>query len=642
MTHIIAVVHGIAAALACAGGFYLAGLVLADRRVGALAGAASFPVIGAAAYVVTCWVAVTARHMPLTGVSAAFAAVVTSLAVLRFRALKPIITMHIVNRMFAAGTLLFAAFYTLAYLLVRPPAAELLLPPTSTGQINLVTYARLARNLIVWGSPDLAAATFDFSRSPAVAVLLAALSVFYHDDPSSAALPLQFAAVALVGVAAFSISRSLFRLSTIASLTIACILLTSVYVSDVADTYRLETAFTVPIALYLIWATANMRADAAAVDLALTFVPGYALLLLTETAALPGVLALQALLIGGRIFASRAAARLAVAAASALVVVLLAFHDQVLASVTHFTFAVDIQSAGLVLAILVMSAVAHTAFNTSWPVRLLPAAADQKLVNALTAYVAIALIVGNVATHALTPRDAAVRIPAAWQNVERLNERSPRDLTLKLAREPGEILAELVRYYLPRTNLHVIPADARLPDFGAIYRQSPLLIQNFGCEGVGHDDTVAVQEVGCLLLAPPSVTLDTSYPFYRTFLAIDFNNMSNREAGGRWSTRRPLRLTLAADPERARVDRSLHVNLLVNPFLPEGVPPQRFLVTWGANRKGVVEVSEAGWVSIPVDSGDWAGNRVWTLPIVIDFPDGRTILFQQLSLSEIARGALVR
>ena len=629
MTHIIAVVHGIAAALACAVVFYVAGLALAGRRVGAPAEAVSLPVVGAAAYVAACWIAVTAWHVRVTEIAAAFVALATSLAVVRFRALKPVITTHIVHRTFATSALLYAAFYIIAYLLIRPPAGELLLPEASTGQINLVTYARYARNLISWGSPDLAAAPFDFSRSPAVPVLLGALSVFYHVDPLHAALPLQFAAVALAGAAAFSISRSLFRLSPIASVTIACILLTSASMSDVTVPYRVETAIVIPLALYLIWAAAKTRPDAGAAALVFTFVPGYALVLLTETAAAPGIVALQGLVISVRIVASRSPAPLAFVGLGVMGVVLL--------GVAH-----GIQSAGLVLAILMMGAVAYAVFNSRWPMRLFSSAADQKLVLALTVYVAIALIVGNVATHAFAPKGAVLRVPGAWQNVERLNERPLRDLTLKLARHPGEIAAELVRYYLPETDVHVIPATAELPDFGTISRQTPLLIQNFGCEGVGHDDTVAVQEVGCLLFAPPSVALDTSYPFYRTFLAIDFANMSSREAGGRRSTRRPLRLTLAADPERTHVDRRLHVNLLVDPLLPDGVPRQRLAVTWGANRTGAVEVGDAGWVSIPVTSGDWSGNRVWTLPIAIHFPDRRTMLFQELSLSEIARGALVR
>ena len=56
----------------------------------------------------------------------------------------------------------------------------------------------------------------------------------------------------------------------------------------------------------------------------------------------------------------------------------------------------------------------------------------------------------------------------------------------------------------------------------------------------------------------------------------------------------------------------------------------------------MIAVGESVWISIPVSSEDWSGNRVWELPIAIDFPDQRTILFDALSISEIARGPLVK
>ena len=39
-----------------------------------------------------------------------------------------------------------------------------------------------------------------------------------------------------------------------------------------------------------------------------------------------------------------------------------------------------------------------------------------------------------------------------------------------------------------------------------------------------------------------------------------------------------------------------------------------------------------------VGSNDWSGNRLWTLPVSIDFPDGRTILFHEIALTESPRG----
>jgi hypothetical protein len=149
-----------------------------------------------------------------------------------------------------------------------------------------------------------------------------------------------------------------------------------------------------------------------------------------------------------------------------------------------------------------------------------------------------------------------------------------------------------------------------------------------------------VNGVGCALLAPPSVTLDTVYPFNRTFLAVDFDNMSERESGGRWSTGATIPITLLADRERTPVDRNLYVNLRLDPFLPAGGSEQ-LAFAWGTEKKGMIAVEKSGWISLPVSSGDWSGNRVWQLRISINFPDRRKILFHDLSVSENARGPLV-
>ena len=156
-----------------------------------------------------------------------------------------------------------------------------------------------------------------------------------------------------------------------------------------------------------------------------------------------------------------------------------------------------------------------------------------------------------------------------------------RELTVKLSRDPGGLLTAMTRYYLPATKLHVIAPGVRLGDFEPVSRQTPLLVQNFGCEGVGHADSVSVPDVGCALLAPPSLTLDTVYPFNRTFLPIDFGSMSEREQGGRWSTGTTMTLRLLADPERTPVARHLYVNLLLNPFLRAASAAAAFFA-WGA------------------------------------------------------------
>ena len=217
-----------------------------------------------------------------------------------------------------------------------------------------------------------------------------------------------------------------------------------------------------------------------------------------------------------------------------------------------------------------------------------------------------------------------------------------RSLTLKVADEPGGVATALAMYYLPGRKAEVIgrsvPLDALT--FDAVSRQEPIFIQNFGCEGIGHEDAVSARGVGCLLMAPPSVVDEVSYPFNRTFLFVHFDRMTAREAGGRWNTQPTLNLALKADPQRVRLDRDMFVNLLVNPFLAVDAKPLQLVVRWGKERRGGIAVRERQWFSLPVSSNDWSGNRIWSVPVAIDFPDGRTILFHEVALTQSPRGAL--
>ena len=192
--------------------------------------------------------------------------------------------------------------------------------------------------------------------------------------------------------------------------------------------------------------------------------------------------------------------------------------------------------------------------------------------------------------------------------------------------------------------MHVI-SDVFSPSeklsFETISGVRPLLIQNYGCQGVGHEDVVTVPEVGCLLLAPPSPVPDVVYPFNRSFLFIDWDYMTAREPGGRWNTRPTLNLRIAADPQRARVAQDAYVNLFLHAFLPPGITAQRLVFSWGHQRRGEITVSGQEWISLPVRTVDWSGNRVWRLPISLAFPDGRSILFHEISVSASPRGRAV-
>jgi hypothetical protein len=266
---------------------------------------------------------------------------------------------------------------------------------------------------------------------------------------------------------------------------------------------------------------------------------------------------------------------------------------------------------------------------------------DRALARSLILYIGAAVVIGNVTVHALAspPRELW---PLTWRALTQAGRMPFRSVTLKIADEPNGVPAALAMYYMPGRKAQVIGrgiSPDQLP-FDSVSRQEPMFIQNFGCEGVGHGDTVPARGVGCLLMAPPSMAVNTSYPFNRTFLFLRFDRMTAREPGGRWNTQPTLNLTLTADPQRVGLDREVFLNFLVNPFLAADARPLRLVVRWGRERRGEIAVRERQWLSLPVGSNDWSGNRVWTVPVAIDFPDSRTILFQEVALTESPRGTL--
>jgi hypothetical protein len=212
-------------------------------------------------------------------------------------------------------------------------------------------------------------------------------------------------------------------------------------------------------------------------------------------------------------------------------------------------------------------------------------------------------------------------------------------VTLKVADEPNGLSTMLAMYYLPGRKAEVIGRDVDLDDlpFETVSRQQPMFIHNISCVGVGHDDTVTVPGVGCVLMAPPSMTAGTSYPFNRTFLFIRYGRMTPREPAGRWNTQPTLNLRLTVDPERVPLDREMFVNFRVS---PSGGVPLQVALRWGKDRSGEVVASDRQWFSLAVGSSDWSGNRLWNLPVSIDFADGRTMLFHELALTDSPRGVV--
>jgi len=625
--HLLSVTHGLAAALASIAAFYAMGLLVLPRRWQTSFRWPDSVVIGLTLYVLLCWVATTSRNVPVIYVSVVFGAALWGLIAARFRLLQSTLGPPYGNpeaREWLAG---FSILYVFAYLLVRPPAGAALLTLPPDGALDLVTYARYAKQLLAFGTASIDFATFEYLRSPASAYALAWHSLFFLGDPLNAAMPLLFMIAALFGAIAADLARSLFGLSRRAAMAIAAIAVCAPMFRWTLATYSLGELLSATSVLYL---SGVIGRAAAARSL--------------HGSLLCGMAAGGALLC----FSSWPTAGSLSSIARGVVEVV--HHMSPLAliglpsGIPLAAKAPDLLRSG---ALVVLPFVPIAWAAAAWTLRRSPALGrirtpvDRQLASALVIYVAAAVIVGNVAVQVVRGSSPA-RWTGAWRELNQIGRMPFRALTLKVADEPNGLSTALAMYYMPGRNTHVIGrnvAQHGLP-FDTISRQQPMFIQNVGCEAAGHGDTVAAPGVGCLLMAPPSMTVGSSYPFNRTFLFLDFDRMTARDPGGRWNVEPTLNLRLTADPQRARLDREMYINLLVNPFLPTNVEPLRIAARWGKDKRGEFVVGERQWLSLRVGSDDWTGNRTWTVPIAIDFPNGRTILFQEVALTESPRGQI--
>jgi len=628
--HLLSVTHGLAAALISIAVFYVAGLLLLPHRWQTSSRWPDSIVLGLAPYVLLCWVATRSRNIPLIYVTLVFGAGLWAVAAVRFQWLQAAIKFKAPHRnpevrRWLAG---FSILYVFAYLLVWPPAGAALLTLPSDGALDLVTYARYAKHLLAFGTANVDLATFGYLHSPASAFLLAWHSLLFLGDPLDAAMPLAFMLAALFGAIAVEVARFLFGLSWRAAMAIAAIALCAPMFRWTLDTYSLGELLSATSVLYLAGALGR-AAFTRSLDgpLILGIVSGSTLLFFSAWAA------------AGSLSSIARGVVEVVRHFSPLAMIGLPSGMPRAASVPD-----ALPSAALVVLPLVPLAWAAGASllrRSPALARLGVSAVDRELTRSLVVYVAVAALIGNVAVQAVRS-PAPARWPGAWRQLGEIGRMPFRAVTLKVADRPDGLSAALAMYYMPGRKAHVIGRGVLLDDlpFESVSREQPMFIQNFGCDGVGHSDTVFAPRVGCVLMAPPSMSVGTSYPFNRAFLFLHFDRMSARDPGGRWNADSTLNLRLTADPQRVRLDREIFINLLVNPFLPPGVMPQRLVVQWGTGRRGEVVVSERQWFSLPVGSNDWSGNRLWSVPVTIDFPDGRRILFHELALTESPRGHL--
>jgi hypothetical protein len=510
----------------------------------------------------------------------------------------------------------FCVFYALSYLLIMPPAGDPFLPLAPARNIELVSHARYAGHALEVGTPDdLHLAPFGYRRSPAASFLIAWQSIFFGRDPLSAALPALFAMTALFGLAGVGVLRRT-GLPLPVSAAIMGIILAGPACRSVIVSFGLPEI--IAACVLLLPATRSV-----------SNVPGIAaagvLMVLAEPVSPAWVsLTLRA---AGRVVAGYAPHAL------------LGWPGRVSQNTGDL-----IAAAPLVLPMIVLAwaGVAHVVRRAAaLSERLMTSAADRELARALAAYVLVALVIGNVVVDA-TRDPASLRVTAAWRGMERVNALPFRGLTLKMNDELGSLSTALALYFLPGKRATVIASDVTDEQlrFDSITRQTPTFVHSLGCAGAGHDDTVPANGVGCLLLSPPSPTLGKRYPFSGRYLFLSYQGLSPRLSDGRFNTRPTLPLRVTADPERARLDRPLYLNVLVKPLAPPGTPPQRLSFRWG-NRSGETSVAEPTWLSVPVDSSEWEGNRLWTMTLDIDFPDRHPILFQEISLAETPQGRLV-
>jgi hypothetical protein len=624
--HVLSLAHGLAAALISIAAFYVAGLLLLPRRWQSTLRWPDSIAVGLTFYVLLCWVTTTSRNIPVIYVVLLFGAAVWGLVVVRLRWLQATLGQphrYAEVRRWLVG---FSLLYSFTYLLVRPPAGAALLTLPSDGALHLVTYARYARHVLEFGTANVDLAAFGYLHSPASVYLLAWHSLLYFGDPLDAAMPLLFMLAALFGTMAVELARSVCGLSGRAAMGIAAIAICAPMFRWTLATYSLGELLSATSVLYL----AGIFGRSAATR---SF----------DRSHIFGVATASTLLFFSAWSAAGSISRIARG------VVELGRHFSPLAllglpsGIPLAARTPDVlPSAALVVLPLVplVWTAAWWAFYRSPAFRRIgTAAVDRQLASALVVYVTAAVIVGNVAVQAvrgLTP----VHRPSAWRELSQIGQMPFRTFTLKVADQPNGLSTALAMYYMPGRKVHVIgpgvPFD-ELP-FETVSRQQPMFIENLGCDGVGHGDTVSAQGVGCFLMAPPSMTVGTSYPFNRTLLFVNFDRMTAREPGGRWNTQSTLNLHLTADPQRGRLDRETYINLLVNPFLPAEMKPLRLVLRWGTGRRGEVLVGERQWFSLPVGSNDWNGNRLWTVPVAVDFPDGRTILFHEVALTESPRG----
>jgi hypothetical protein len=152
----------------------------------------------------------------------------------------------------------------------------------------------------------------------------------------------------------------------------------------------------------------------------------------------------------------------------------------------------------------------------------------------LPAAVFVVFVGGNLRVHA-TEEGRPWSFPARLRNLAAVD---------RLPSFP-ELYVQMVDYrttflapYFIRTKRLLLVSQSYYPtsalSLDSVSRRRPFLLQDFGCVGAGHPDTITIDGVGCLMFNPPSPELDVSYPFNQTFYFVrPRKGIGRRGAAGR-------------------------------------------------------------------------------------------------------------
>ena len=268
--------------------------------------------------------------------------------------------------------------------------------------------------------------------------------------------------------------------------------------------------------------------------------------------------------------------------------------------------------------------------------------------------IGVLLVAGNIAVHAAADPNLH-RFPGALRNFAALSSLRFRDLSMEIT----DHLALLSLYYLPGKRLHFTGTRLGYEEplsLASVSPARPMFVFGYECVGAGHADTMTIDGVGCLLLQPPSLAIDTDYPFSRNYMFVEHHGLSVREEWGRWNGRETASLKLTLDQRRVRPDEVAYLNLELQPCLVPGMRAQRVRLDWGAGHRGEALIAERAWISLPLRDNDWIGDWVTTQTVSLAFPDivpphsvdGRyletrslAVGFVSLSISARPRGRLV-